>query len=59
MLNNPCPLPLKKLPLVNVILPLTSILPVNSDPLAILSTLKPLLGETEAVTLPLAMSDET
>ena len=51
--NKPAPLPLKNEPLPKNILPLTSIEPVNSEPLCADSTLNPNWGETEAVTLPL------
>ena len=54
--DNPAPLPLKNpLPVGMVILPLTTILPLKVEPLAIASTKNPLLGDTDAVTLPLAI----
>ena len=52
MLKRSLPLPLNTLPLAN----LTS--PKNSDPLAVEVTTNPLLGDTEAVTLPLAIKSE-
>ena len=56
MFVNPAPLPLKNpLPVGIVILPLTTILPLNVEPLAIASTKNPLLGDTDAVILPLAI----
>ena len=56
MFDNPAPLPLKNpLPVGMVILPLTTILPLNVEPLAIASTKNPLLGDTDAVILPLAI----
>ena len=53
--NNPAPLPLKIEPDVNVTLPLMSIEPVNSEPLAADSTLNPNCGVTDAVTEPVAI----
>ena len=47
--NKPAPLPLKKLPDER------NTLPLNVEPLSTLSTKNPLVGETEAVTLPLAI----
>ena len=56
MFVNPAPLPLKNpLPVGIVILPLTTTLPLNVEPLAIASTKNPLLGDTDAVILPLAI----
>ena len=55
MLNNPWPLPLKKLPLINSIPPLINNEPVNVDPLTSLCTTNPNSSLTEAVTLPLAI----
>ena len=49
MLNNCSPLPLKNEPDDKKILPL------NIDPLSILSTTNPKSGDTDAVTLPLAI----
>ena len=54
--DNPNPLPLKNPPPIGiVILPLTEILPLKVEPLAIEVTNKPVSGATEAVTLPLAI----
>ena len=50
--NNPAPLPLKIEPDANVTLPLISTEPVNSEPLAVDSTLNPNCGVTDAVTEP-------
>ena len=56
MLLNPRPLPLKKpLPLGITTFPLTKSEPVNVEPLSIDKTTKPKLGETDAVTEPLAI----
>ena len=55
MSNNPLPLPLKKLELFNSMPPLTKSEPVKVEPLSILSTTNPLSGNTDAVTLPLAI----
>jgi hypothetical protein len=57
ILNNPSPLPLKKLPLFNSIPPLIKSEPLKVEPLSIEVTTNPLSSLTEAVTLPLAISD--
>ena len=60
MLNNPSPLPLKNpLPDGMFIFPLTNNEPVNVEPLANDCTLNPVLGDTDAVTLPLAILNES
>ena len=56
ILNNPSPLPLKNPePDGITIFPLTNKLPVNVEPLNADSTINPKLGDTDAVTLPLAI----
>ena len=57
--NNSAPLPLKVEPLFTLIPPLTNSEPVNCEPLPSDSTLNPKSGETEAVTLPLAILNES
>ena len=54
--DNPAPLPLKNPPPIGIVIePLTEILPLNVEPLAIDSTKNPLSGATDAVTLPLTI----
>ena len=53
--NNPAPLPLYIEPDANVTLPLISIEPVNSEPLAIDFTTNPLSASVDAVTEPVAI----
>ena len=55
-MNNPAPSPINK---DADILPLISTLPVNSEPLSADSTLNPYRGSTDAVTLPLAILNES
>ena len=55
MSNNPAPLPLYIEPDANVTLPLISIEPVNSEPLAADLTTNPLCASVDAVTEPVAI----
>ena len=56
ILFNPAPLPLKNEPVATLINPpLTNKEPLNCEPLSIEVTLNPSFGETDAVTLPLAI----
>ena len=52
MLLRNLPSPTKNEPLFTVTLPLTSIEPVNSEPLSADFTMNPKLGDTDAVTDP-------